>query len=389
MPEHCADEKFLHLALDLACQGIGLASPNPLVGAVIVDTCGNVAGTGTHTYEGVKHAEILALEKAGKKAKCGTLYINLEPCSHFGRTPPCVEAVIAAGIHRVVAAMPDPNPMVSGRGFERLRSAGVHVEIGRLEDQARRLNESFARYIRHGVPLVTLKAAMTLDGKIAPPPADALQRADGGPPGGWITSEVARTHVQELRHQHDALLVGVGTILSDDPLLTDRSGRPRRRPLLRVILDSRLRLPLESRLVQSATKTADFSDVLVFSSAADESKQAQLEELGIRVEKLPASLPDGRPNMLSILRCLGQLEITSVLIEGGATVNGTALAAGVVDKVFLYYAPKILAGTGSIPFAAGAGFRRMNEAAQVKSLHLHRFGEDFAVEGYLRDPYGD
>ncbi|MBZ5680169.1 MAG: bifunctional diaminohydroxyphosphoribosylaminopyrimidine deaminase/5-amino-6-(5-phosphoribosylamino)uracil reductase RibD [Acidobacteriia bacterium] len=390
MADHAADEQFLHRAFDLARQGIGLASPNPYVGAVVVDPGGNVAGTATHTYDGVKHAEVLALEHAGSRAKGGTLYINLEPCSHHGRTPPCTEAVIAAGIRRVVAAMPDPNPLVSGRGFERLRSAGVHVEAGRLEEQAHRLNESFARYIRHGVPLVTLKAAMTLDGKIAPPPADALQHADGTPPGGWITSEVARAHVQELRHQHDALLVGVGTILSDNPLLTDRSGRPRRRPLLRVILDSRLRLPLESRLVQSVTSARPgASDVLVFCSAEDEKKKVQLQERSMRVEKLPATMPDGRPDMLAILRRLGELEITSVMIEGGATVNWTALAAGVVDKVFLYYAPKILAGTGSIPFAAGPGFHRMSEAAQVKSLHLHRFGEDFAVEGYLRDPYGD
>jgi diaminohydroxyphosphoribosylaminopyrimidine deaminase/5-amino-6-(5-phosphoribosylamino)uracil reductase len=389
MPDQSADEQFLRQALDLAGQGIGLTSPNPLVGAVVVDTHGAVVGIGTHTYEGVTHAEVRATEEAGGKAKGGTLYINLEPCSHHGRTPPCTEAVIAAGIRRVVASMADPNPLVSGRGFERLRTAGVHVEVGRLEEQARRLNESFARYIRHGTPLVTLKAAMTLDGKIAPPPADALQRADGTPPGGWITSEVARAHVQELRHQHDALLVGVGTILSDNPLLTDRSGRMRRRPLLRVILDSRLRLPLESRLAQSVTNAAGPQDVLVFCSSDDEKKRTQLQERGIRVEKLPATLPDGRPDMPAILRSLGQLEITSVMIEGGATVNWTALAAGVVDKVFLYYAPKILAGTGSIPFAAGAGFHRVSEAAQVKSLHLHRFGDDFAVEGYLRDPYGE
>jgi diaminohydroxyphosphoribosylaminopyrimidine deaminase/5-amino-6-(5-phosphoribosylamino)uracil reductase len=389
MPDHAADEQFLHQAFELARQGIGLASPNPYVGAVVADTHGKIVGIGTHTYDGVKHAEILALKGAGDEAKGGTLYINLEPCSHHGRTPPCTEAVIAAGIRRVVASMPDPNPLVSGRGFERLRTAGVHVEVGRLEEEARRLNESFARYIRHGTPLVTLKAAMTLDGKIAPPPADALRHSNGTPPGGWITSEVARAHVQELRHQHDALLVGVGTILSDDPLLTDRSGHPRRRPLLRVILDSRLRLPLESRLVQSATSAAGFADVLVFCSADDEKKIEQFQERGIRIEKLPATMPDGRPDMPAILRCLGQLEITSVMIEGGATVNWTALAAGVVDKVFLYYAPKILAGTGSIPFAAGAGFHRMSEAAQVKSLHLHRFGEDFAVEGYLRDPYGE
>jgi diaminohydroxyphosphoribosylaminopyrimidine deaminase/5-amino-6-(5-phosphoribosylamino)uracil reductase len=203
-----------------------------------------------------------------------------------------------------------------------------------------------------------------------------------------VTSQVARAHVQELRHQHDALMVGAGTILSDNPLLTDRSGRARRRPLLRVILDSRLRLPVDSRLVQSVA-AARKSDVLVFFSEADTHKQTQLEELGIRLEKVPAVMPDGRPDLSGILQRLGQLEITSVMIEGGATVNWTALAANVVDKVFLYYAPKILAGTGSIPFAAGPGFHHMNSAAQVRHLHLHRFGEDFAVEGYLRDPYGE
>ena len=227
---------------------------------------------------------------------------------------------------------------------------------------------------------------MTLDGKIAPPPADVLNRNDGTPAGGWVTSEVARAHVQELRHQNDALLVGAGTILSDNPLLTDRSRRPRRRPLLRVILDSRLRLPVESRLVQSVASERK-NDVLVFCSSADEQKKSQLEQLGIRVEKVPGSDPDGRPDLPAVLRRLGELEITSVMIEGGATVNWTALATNVVDKVFLYYAPKILGGTGSIPFATGTGFLHMNHAAQVKHIRLHRFGEDFAVEGYLRDPY--
>jgi len=398
MSNHAADEQLLHRALELARRGIGLASPNPHVGAVIADAQGNIVGTGTYTYSGVKHAEVLALEAAGTKARGATLYINLEPHAHQGRTPPCTEALIAAGIHRVVASMPDPNPKVSGRGFEKLRAVGVHVEVGRLEEQARRLNEAFARYIRHGTPLVTLKAAMTLDGKIAPPPDEAppdeVNHSDGAPAAGsgfsgnWITSEVARAHVQELRHQNDALLVGAGTILSDNPLLTDRSGRARRRPLLRVILDSRLRLPLESRLVQSAAAERN-GDVLVFCTSADEQKKSQLEPLGIRVEKIPALEPDGRPDLPAILRRLGQLEITSVMIEGGATINWTALAANVVDKIFLYYAPKILAGSGSIPFAAGAGFHRMSQAAQVKHLHLHRFGEDFAVEGYLRDPYGE
>jgi diaminohydroxyphosphoribosylaminopyrimidine deaminase / 5-amino-6-(5-phosphoribosylamino)uracil reductase len=388
MHAHPADEPLLRRALELAREGIGFASPNPYVGAVIADTKGNVLGTGSYAYTGVKHAEVLALEAAGNKARGATLYINLEPHAHQGRTLPCTDALIAAGIDRVVASMPDPNPKVSGQGFDKLRAAGVQVEVGLLQEEARRLNESFARYIRHGTPLVTLKAAMTLDGKIAPPPAEVLDQQVGIPAGGWVTSEVARTHVQQLRHQNDALMVGAGTILSDNPLLTDRSGRPRRRPLLRVILDSRLRLPLESRLVQSVAAERE-NDVLVFCAAADAQKKTQLEQRGVRIETVPAVEPDGRPDLPAILRRLGQLEITSMMIEGGATVNWTALASNVVDKVFLYYAPKILAGSGSIPFAAGAGFLHMNQAAQVKHLQLHRFGEDFAVEGYLRDPYGD
>ena len=388
MSPHSADEKHLHRALELAGQSIGLASPNPYVGAVITDPHGNVVGSGTYTYDGVKHAEILALEQAGAKARGGTLYINLEPHAHQGKTPPCTDALIQAGIERVVASMADPNPKVSGRGFEQLRAAGVHVEVGRLEEQARGLNEAFARYIRDGMPMVTLKAAMTLDGKIAPPTTEALAANIGTPPGGWITSDVARTHVQQLRHQHDALLVGAGTILSDNPLLTDRSGRPRRRPLLRVILDSRLRLPTDSRIVRSLAAENN-NDLLVFYVSADERKRADLERLGVRVEQIPAFESDGRPDLPAILRRLGQLEILSVMIEGGATVNWAALAAGVVDKVFLFYAPKILAGTGSVPFAAGTGFHHMSQAAQVKRLQLHRFAEDFAVEGYLRDPYAE
>jgi diaminohydroxyphosphoribosylaminopyrimidine deaminase/5-amino-6-(5-phosphoribosylamino)uracil reductase len=388
MSRQAADAQHLEAALELARKGIGLASPNPYVGAVITDARGNVAGTATYTYQGLQHAEILALEQAGTRARGGTLYINLEPHAHQGRTPPCTDRLIEAGIHRVVASMADPNPKVSGRGFERLRAAGVEVEVGALEQQARQLNEAFARYIRHGTPLVTLKAAMTLDGKIAPPASEVLTKAVGIPPGGWITGEVARAHVQQLRHGHDALLVGAGTILSDDPLLTDRSGLARRRGLLRVILDSRLRIPLESRLVQDAAARRE-NDALIFCGLADEDKQRRLEALGVRVETVSASAADGRPDLAAILRRLGELEITSLMIEAGATVNGAALAASVVDKVLLYYAPKILAGTGALPLAAGTGFQHMNEAVQVKRVRLHGFGEDFAVEGYLRDPYAE
>ncbi|HKS72416.1 MAG TPA: bifunctional diaminohydroxyphosphoribosylaminopyrimidine deaminase/5-amino-6-(5-phosphoribosylamino)uracil reductase RibD [Terriglobales bacterium] len=378
------DKTHLQQALRLAQKSYGLASPNPNVGAVLVDDGGAVVGEGFHTYEEIKHAEILALEQAGEKARGSTLYINLEPCSHHGRTGPCVEALIAAGVKRVVACTADPNPAVSGRGFARLRQAGVQVASGILEEEARPINDAFARFIRYRVPLVTLKAAMTLDGKIAPPPDDLAIPATGGPTGGWVTSEEARAHVQLLRHQHDAILVGVGTVIADNPLLTDRSGLARRRPLLRVIMDSHLRLPLDSRIAQTAKE-----DVAVFCSFAEEKKKQALRDHGIRVEQVAPAGVDGRPDLQAICRRLGEWEITSVMIEGGALVNWTALATGIADKVFLYYAPKILAGTGSVPFAAGAGFRKMNEAAHVKWLRLHRFGEDFAVEGYLRDPYLD
>lgn len=373
-------------ALELAAQGIALTAPNPAVGAVVADSSGNVVGRGTHTYQGVKHAEVLALEAAGDKAKGGTLYVTLEPCSHQGRTGPCVDAIIAAGIKRVVAATHDPNPRIGGKGFAKLRASGIKVTQGILEPQACKLNEWFAKYIRTKLPLVTLKAGMTLDGKIAPPPGESDNPSAlgaGGATGGWITSEKARAHVQQLRHASDAIMVGVGTIVADDPLLTDRSGDPRRKPLLRVIVDSRLRLPLASRIAKTVK-----DDVLVFCSFAEERKRKALESRGIRVVQVAlGSADDGRPDLARIVKALGEMEVTSLLIEGGAMVNWAALAAGIVDKVFLYYAPKILAGTGSVPFAGGAGFRHLSEAAHVKNITLHRFGEDFAVEGYLRDPY--
>lgn len=259
------------------------------------------------------------------------------------------------------------------------------METGLFAGEARRINEAFARYIVSRRPLVTLKSGMTLDGKIAPPPGDSFNPSAlgaTGATGGWITSETARAHVQELRHESDAIMVGVGTIIADDPLLTDRTGLPRRLPLLRVVLDSRLRCPLESRLVKTAK-----DDVLIFCSFAEEKKKRALEEHGIRVEQIPLGSSDGRPDLTRIAARLGELAVTSLLIEGGALVNWGALAAGIVDKVFLYYAPKILAGAGSVPFAGGEGYRRLSEAAQVKDIVLHRFGEDFAVEGYLRDPY--
>ena len=379
-----SDEQFVRRALDLARAGIGLVSPNPAVGAVIIDSAGNEVGTGTHTYDGIKHAEVLALEQAGPRARGSTLHLNLEPCSHQGRTGPCADAVMAAGIRRVVCSMQDPNPQVSGAGIAKLRAAGIQVDVGLFEAEARKLNESFAKYIRTKTPLVTLKAAMTLDGKIAPPPSGSRRPTDvaaGGSTGGWITGEIARKHVHELRHQNDAIMAGVGTAIADDPLLTDRSGLPRRRRLLRVLLDSWLRLPLTSRLVKTVQE-----DLLVLYSQADESKKHELEKLGVRVEQVALATPDGRPDLPAVLHHLAKREITSVIIEGGATVNWTALSSGVVDKLFLYYAPKIL-GEGSVPFLASLGGPGAHLMLQARQLELHKFGEDFAVEGYLRDPY--
>ena len=410
---------FMRQALELARRGIGLATPNPYVGALVVDASGEILGSGFHTYDGLKHAEVIAIEQAQSKGislNQATLYLNLEPCCHQGRTGPCTQAVIASGIRHVVTAMRDPNPLVQGKGIEQLRAAGIEVTEDILHDEARKLNEAFTKYIRWNEPLVTLKAGMTLDGKIAPPPGESGNPTPLGSSGGWITSETARAHVQELRHASDALMVGVGTVIADDPMLTDRTGLPRRRPLLRVIVDSRLRLPLESRVVKTAQ-----DDVLILCSFAEERKKSEFEARGIRVEQVAVAhtasaaersdkvtrMPsrrrtgtgapvisetatgssDGRPDMRSMMARLARMQITSLLIEGGALINWAALAAGIVDKVFLYYAPKILAGTGSVPFARGVGFRHMGEAAHVRHVTIHHFGEDFAVEGYIRDPY--
>ena len=347
-----------------------------------LNSSGREIGAGTHIFAGVKHAEVLALEQAGVGAQGGTLYLNLEPCSHQGRTGPCADAVIEAGIRRVVCSMPDPNPKVAGQGFAKLRASGITVEIGLLEAEAKKLNESFAKYIRHRTPLVTLKSAMSLDGKIAMARKSDVESPSNTALGerthNWITGEAARAHVQQLRHQNDAILVGVGTVMADDPLLTDRSGLPRRRKLLRVILDSHLRIPLTSRVIQ----TADH-DVLVLCSTAEEKAKQALEANGIRVQRIAATA-DGRPDFTAIVESLGKLEITSVLIEGGSLVNGAALASGEVDKIFLYYAPNILGGS-AVPFVGGDGFH--GRIPYVQRSELHRFGEDFALEGYLRDPY--
>ena len=360
-------------ALALARKGLGLASPNPMVGCVIVRE-GQIVGEGFHQYEWRDHAEIVALKSAGEKARGATLYVTLEPCNHTGRTGPCTEAIIAAGIQRVVAAMDDPNLVNSGRGFERLRAAGIEVFTGVCEQEARRLNEPFACWIRTKKPFVTLKSALTLDGQLALP--KRAKKSGKRTNRDWISSEESRAEVHRMRHASDALLTGIGTILADDPLLTDRSGLPRRKQLLRVILDSKLRLSTASRVV----KTSD-DDLLVLTAAPLTSAKARkLQKAG--VELVRAKTKGGRIDLSVVLTELGRREALSVLLEAGPTLNGAALTAGLVHKLFLFYAPKI-AGDNRIPFALAPKL-----APQLlQSVQIHQFGPDFALEACLSDNF--
>jgi diaminohydroxyphosphoribosylaminopyrimidine deaminase/5-amino-6-(5-phosphoribosylamino)uracil reductase len=362
------ESAWMQEALDLAWKGRGQTSPNPMVGAVIVNN-GEVVGRGFHIFSNLKHAEIVALEDAGARARGATLYINLEPCSHQGRTPPCADALISAGIARVVASLEDPNPLVAGNGFRKLCEAGIEVKLQEgSAAAARKLNEAFVHYMTTRHPLVTLKTALTLDGKISAPDDNR----------GWITSEIARAHVQQLRHRCDAILTGIGTALADDPLLTDRSGLARSRPLLRVVLDSRLRLPIESRLVSSCNNDV----VVVTTSAATPDKRRAIEDAGVKV--LVFDGPFGRADVRQTIDWLGQQKMLSVLVEAGSHLNWSVLEAQCADKVFFYYAPKILGGTQSLPMAGGIGRRRRVDAIRVKDLQLHNIApNEFAVEGYI------
>ena len=361
-------------ALTLARKGAGLASPNPMVGCVIVRE-DQIVGEGFHQYAWRDHAEIVALKSAREKARGATLYVNLEPCNHTGRTGPCTEAIIAAGIQRVAAAMDDPNPVNSGRGFERLRAAGIDVLTGIGEEGARRLNEAFACWIRTKKPFVTLKSALTLDGQIALQPSGkkAPKNAGRRSSSTWITSEESRAEVHRMRHASDALLTGIGTILADDPLLTDRSGLPRRKWLVRVILDSKLRLSPNSRIV----RTSD-DDLLVFTAASPSSaKSRKLQSAGVEVVHQKSR--SGRIKLEDVLAELGRREILSVLLEAGPTLNGTALAAGIVHKLVLFYAPKI-SGETRVPFALAPNLH----LRPFRDIHTQQFGPDLAIEAYLQ-----
>ena len=357
-------------ALELARRGIARTHPNPMVGAVLIKH-GRKVGEGLHAYDRRDHAEIVALNQARERARGATLYVTLEPCCTTGRTAPCTKAIIAAGVTRIVAAMKDPNPAVSGRGFAEFRRAGIGVVVGVEECVAKELNEAFAKWIRTGLPFVTLKAALTLDGQIAERAGRATAITDSG----------ARAAAHRLRHSADALLTGIGTVLADDPFLTDRSGEPRRKKLLRAVVDSRLRLPLKSKLVKSAK-----SDVIVFTTQrADSRKASALKRAGVEVVRVPARA--GHVDLRKVLHELGTRKILHVLLEAGAELNGAALKSDIVDKVALFYAPKFM-GTGGVP-AVGMSSRWFAKSPALKSFRVERCEPDFLVEGYFHDVYGN
>jgi diaminohydroxyphosphoribosylaminopyrimidine deaminase/5-amino-6-(5-phosphoribosylamino)uracil reductase len=359
------DERLLRRALELAARGVGRVSPSPLVGCVVARDGGEVVGEGFYLYEGVKHAETLALEQAGARADGATAYVSLEPHAHQGRTPPCTGALIRAGVRRVVAPIEDPNPLVSGRGFAHLREAGLEVEVGLLAPEATRLNEKYIHAMRHARPFVHLKLACSLDGRIATRTGDAR----------WITNERSRARVHELRREYDAILVGAGTAAADDPLLTDRSGLPRHRPLTRVLLDDDLRLSPDSRLARTARETP----LIIFASAAaDERVAAPLQSHGAEIVREPRGARDLR----AVLAELHRRSLQSVLVEGGAHVAGMFLDAGLVDKVSFFVAPLIIGGSDARAAVSGTGATRIADATRLCDVEIKQRDGDVEITGY-------
>ncbi len=370
------DLDYLKLTLELAADGASLVSPNPLVGSIVVNN-GQVVGRGYYRFDDLKHAEVWALEEAGPRALGATVYTNLEPCCHRGpekRTPPCVDALIKAGVARVVASMVDPNPSVNGCGFEELLRAGIAVTVGGHEREAKRLNEKYVSFVANGRPFVHLKLACSLDGRIATQTGVSK----------WITSEESRAASQALRHEYDAILAGIKTILKDDPLLSDRTGLPRHRPLGRVVLDGALRIPLESRLVRTARELP----VMVFTArptltlADDEwaNRRVRLEALGVEVVEI-ASI-DGQLDLRAVLAKLASRRMISLIVEGGSEVAASFLNDRLVDKVTFFYAPKIIGGREAVPAVGGRGIGDLSEALNLTDVEVVRRGPDWEVTGY-------
>lgn len=355
------------MALDLAIKGEGFTSPNPMVGAVVVKN-GKVVGSGYHEAVGAPHAEVNAIVAAGKRAAGSTLYVTLEPCNHTGRTPPCTEAILKAGIHRVVVAMPDPNPKVAGGGCEYLQQNGVEVTTGICEQQARRQNEAFVKYITTGRPFVIAKCAATLDGRIATRTGDSR----------WVTGEAARRHVHLLRHAVDAIMVGSNTVKVDNPSLTTRLDDRRGKDPTRIILDTRLSIGTDARVLQ---QDSDADTILAAGSGVEPAKRADFEKAGARILEVP--LKNRRIDLAALMRQLGAMAITSLLVEGGSCVMASAFQDGIVDKVQFFYAPKVLGGDDGIPICSGPGPELMSQSIPIRDISVRRFDDDILIEGYV------
>ncbi len=362
------DRTYMRRALELAGRARGRTSPNPMVGAVLVRD-GAVLGEGFHAFAGSAHAELEAIREAEGDAAGATLYVSLEPCCHYGRTPPCTERIVKAGIRRVVAACEDPNPAVNGKGFAALRASGVTVEVGLLAEEAARLNEAFFTFVRTGRPFVILKVAASLDGKISTRTGDSR----------WITGESARQHVHHIRNEVDAVLVGIGTILRDDPLLTTRLGTPDQRDPTRVIVDNLARLPLRAKVINRASTAPT---ILASSEMAPRSRLEALEREGVQVLVVPGSRR--RVSLANLMEALGKYGFLSLMIEGGAEINASALQEGVVDKVLFFLAPMLVGGKSTPTAVGGEGIEALRQAKRLRNVRIERFDEDILIEGYLR-----
>ena len=352
-------------ALELAECGAGHVSPNPMVGAVIVKD-GDIVGEGYHQKYGQAHAEPNALAMAGDRAKGATMYVSLEPCSHHGKTPPCADAIIRAGLKKVFVASLDPNPKVGGRGISRLREAGIDVEVGLLESEALEVNEVFFHYIQNQIPFVVMKYAMTMDGKIATATGDSK----------WVSGQESRNNVHRDRHRYRGIMVGSETVLGDDPLLTARieGGRDP----IRIICDTRLRTPVESKVVQTAGEV----ETIIATGPKVHPKEEVFKDYGVKILHLP--LREGHLDLVALMKTLGEMEIDSILLEGGGNLNFSALKSGIVHKIQAYIAPKIIGGDQAKSPVSGQGFQRMSEAIQLKDPKIRTFGEDIYIESKVK-----
>jgi diaminohydroxyphosphoribosylaminopyrimidine deaminase / 5-amino-6-(5-phosphoribosylamino)uracil reductase len=363
------DVKYMERALELAKKGAGYTNPNPLVGAVIVKD-GRIVGEGYHEVYGSHHAEVNAFRNATEDVKGATMYVTLEPCSHYGKTPPCAKAIVEKGIKKVIVALGDPNPEVAGRGIKILRDNGIEVVTGVLEEESRRLNEIFLKYITTKLPFCILKTAMTLDGKIAARTGDSK----------WITNEESRKYVHKLRHRVSSIMVGVGTIIQDDPLLNTRIQEESGSDPIRIVVDTSGRTPLEARVlnIKSNSKT-----IIAVTELAPQEKLKEFERIGAEVIITP--LMENRVDLKYLMKALGERKIDSVLLEGGSELNYSAMEAGIIDKVNAFIAPKFIGGREAKTPVGGLGRPLMKEALMLKDIEIHRFGDDIMIEGYIRE----